>query len=350
MAGQASGIAGTHGGASAAGAPSSAGMPSMAGSGGSPGAGEGGQAGEAGQGGSTPDDWTDCPTSSDFDDEATWPHTLEVTEEATYCATFSEFRTLKEELAKKALLRVAPGTYRLPATDSASLGLPLCIKAGANTPAIGVGPGELRYQTTELGETSSTSYGFDQAVTLDAPAGSIEIQLQASHPSGQAPSFVLDGSEVDLDSFDLYHSIIWCESAGEDCSENRIFDSCTHESSRLNLHQVETDAGSVSLELRIGQSFASTEPGAFVRASGTYRGQSFEQTDYFKLVYRPSHHHFERNFAVLFDSPIEGACGLEVSGLEPFDSFVPDEAYAVNCELDRIDTLIVESHELTQDP
>jgi len=55
---------------------------------------------------------------------------------------------------------------------------------------------------------------------------------------------------------------------------------------------------------------ASTEPAMFVAATGTLDGTTFIQTDYWKLVYLPAHHHFVRNFAVLFEGASSGACGL----------------------------------------
>ena len=84
-----------------------------------------------------------------------------------------------------------------------------------------------------------------------------------------------------------------------------------------------------------------------MRATGTFRGTDFDQRDFFKLVYNPSHHHFERHFAVLFDAPIDGVCGIEVENLEPWDDYQPDAAYAVDCALDRLSTLTVESHTWT---
>ena len=99
------------------------------------------------------------------------------------------------------------------------------------------------------------------------------------------------------------------------------------------------------LELHIGQSFASTEPGAFVRAHGRFAGTDFDQSDYFHLVYNPTHHHFSRDFAVFFDAPIDGACGIEIAHLETHDQdSEPDVAYAVDCELGRLRELSVTSH------
>jgi hypothetical protein len=74
----------------------------------------------------------------------------------------------------------------------------------------------------------------------------------------------------------------------------------------------------------------------FARASGSYRGVAFDQRDYFKLVYSPEHHHFTRHFAVLFDAPIEGACGLELINLPGPPNAKPLRAWTVDCQLGRL--------------
>jgi hypothetical protein len=100
-------------------------------------------------------------------------------------------------------------------------------------------------------------------------------------------------------------------------------------------HTVTFEGGSVELLSTIekGGVSAGTEAGDFHRASGTYRGTSFDQRDYFKLIYSPEHHHLVRNYAVLFDAPIGGACGLEIINL-PGDQ-KPVHVYAVDCQLTR---------------
>ena len=40
-------------------------------------------------------------------------------------------------------------------------------------------------------------------------------------------------------------------------------------------------------------------------------GTQLNQADYFKLIYSPEHHHFVRHFGVLFDTPVDGTCGLK---------------------------------------
>jgi hypothetical protein len=310
----------------------------------------GGAAGEGGSAGSAEDPrWAACPSADEFEDDASWPDTLEVTGTGVYCATFDESRTLKEELAKKALLRVTPGSYRLPAAARDGLALPLCIAFGEEGVGVPAVPRSVTHEANSTGGRTYHRYGF--VSEQPDPARRLTVDLQMSLPDGEAPGFVLNGDAPDLfgpteplNVFALY------ESLAEDAFWDRRFDSCTHESSRLNHHEIVFDGGEIALDLRIGQSYASTEPGAFVGASGVFRGIAFEQTNYFKLVYRPAHHHFERDFAVLFDEPIDGACGIQISTFPADLAGVAPTAATVDCALEPIDSLTVDSFTLTQDP
>lgn len=292
------------------------------------------------------DPWAACPTADDGVGDPSWPMTLEVSEEATYCATFNESRTLQEELAAKMQLRLAPGTYHLPASEQADLLLPACLWSGGDT-AVPATAGEVRYLRSEFGGTINHSLAA-QATFAPLSEQLLRVRVDRTTSDEEQPGFVLDGREGGLD-FDAYHSLELCQENDDDCFPERIFDSCEYESGQLNLHEVSLDGGEVSFELRLGDSFAGTEPGAFVRASGTFAGQTFDQTDYFKLVYHPTHHHFERTFAVLFDEPIDGLCGLEVTALEPFGDDVPDKAFAIDCELNRLQGITVIEHQLTRE-
>jgi hypothetical protein len=310
----------------------------------------GGAAGEGGSAGSGEDPrWAACPSAEEFEDDASWPDTLEVIGTGVYCATFDESRTLKEELAKKALLRVTPGSYRLPAAEQEGLSLPLCIAFGEDGVGVPAIPRSLTHEANSTGGTTYHRYGF--VSEQPDPARRLTVDLQMSLPDGEAPGFVLNGDAPDLfGPTEPLSVFVLYESLAEDAFWDRRFDSCTHESSRLNHHEIVFDGGEIALDLRIGQSYASTEPGAFVSASGVFRGIAFEQTNYFKLVYRPAHHHFERDFAVLFDEPIDGACGIQISTFPADPEGVAPTAATVDCALDPIDSLTVESFTLTQDP
>ena len=124
----------------------------MGGEGGTGSGGEGGEGGDTGGAGAAgqPSDsrWAGCPTADDYAGDSDWPNRLEVTDGAIYCATFDESRTLKEELAKKALLRIAPGAYPLPNGPTADLGLPACIAYGENGSGVPMSARNIEYTAT----------------------------------------------------------------------------------------------------------------------------------------------------------------------------------------------------------
>lgn len=287
--------------------------------------------------------WSGCPDADWAPSDPNWPVLLTVTEEAVYCATFHETRTLKEELAAKLQLRVAPGEYQLPAEDHPDYALAVCLRDRHGRTSA-PDHGQTQYSEQPSGDNLERRL---LAQTTFKELGQLNARLQHSVKPGENPAFILDGKEADINSFDSYTALELCSEPGEQCFPAQMFTSCEFSSGQLNTHDVTLDKGQIRFELRLGQSFAGTEPGAYVRASGSFEGVAFDQTDYFKLIYHPTHHHFERTFAVLFDEPIAGACGIEVHALERFGDDVPDEAYTLDCELNRLEPLSVEEHELT---
>jgi hypothetical protein len=294
--------------------------------------------------------WQDCPTSADYIGPASGPHQVIATDEALYCAMFDETRTLKEELAAKAMLRFAPGSYPLQPQNRASFALPLCFRrAAAPHPKLGA-PGPLDYSSSTFEGTTSHDYTSHQPVMVGSATLNLDARFALSQTGATVSPFMLDGHHPPLTDTGVSFNLLLCEDP-QNCWPATIFDSCHFLGNQAHLHDVELTQGKIKLELSIGDSFASTEPGAFVRASGTFRGQSFDQRDYWKLIYNPEHHHFSRDFAVLFDAPIDGVCGLEITQLEPGgDDLAPDQAFAVDCELERLQTLTVTKHTHTRPP
>ena len=87
----------------------------------------------------------------------------------------------------------------------------------------------------------------------------------------------------------------------------------------------------------------STEPSSYVRAQGTLDGVAFDVTDYWRLPYNPEHHHFSRDFGVLFDAPIGGACGLVARKLDKWGEPPAAEVATVDWDL-----AVVEARELVR--
>jgi hypothetical protein len=110
-------------------------------------------------------------------------------------------------------------------------------------------------------------------------------------------------------------------------------------------HTVTFEGGEVALDLFIRAKpeydTKSTAPALFASSSGMLNGKSFQQDQYFSLVYSPLQHHTNRNFAVFFDDPIEEACGLKIIDLDDSQAPPPATVYTVNCDLSEIQQLQV---------
>jgi len=111
----------------------------------------------------------DCPDSTDYVGDPAWPHRLEVTDGAEYCGAFDEIRSLDQEYAIKAKIRIAPGTYPLADTAGTyAFALPVCFegKPGSVMPSFG-GAGEVEVLTRENPVTSSASFAhvFNQSLS-----------------------------------------------------------------------------------------------------------------------------------------------------------------------------------------
>jgi hypothetical protein len=288
-----------------------------------------------------------CPTSSDYVGNATWKRQLQVTSGAEYCGGSNEARTIEQELAAKGKLRIAPGTYPLPdAVGTYPFALPVCFEFPPGTAAPSFsGPGTNKFALSTFAPDVYYSDRISQPLAATTAAELIfDGRISSTSAVGATPPpIVFDGSPSTNDGSNQF-SLGMCH--GTSCSGawNDInFLGCNPTTYRLSETTVTFDAGAVTLGLRIGMSMAGTEPALFVSATGTFGGTAFTQTDYWKLVYLPAHHHFTRNFALLFDAPINGACGLKILGVDPYNGAQLPKATTVNCDLSNILTLAVGS-------
>jgi hypothetical protein len=292
-----------------------------------------------------------CPNSSDYVGNAAWPDQLVVTSGATYCGAFKEIRNpnLEHEYAAKAKLTIVPGTYRLSNTAGTyDFSLPVCFErlAGVPVPSF-AGAGQVK--TIPSASTVSTyrSNGHTASQPLrSAASGTWSFSMRLSYWtwSGTPAPPVLDGSVLDTYSTTgntpgYANQLELCDgTACDDQWEDVKFEACNPTTYPLNRHTITFDSEQVALDVRItGEVSVAEMIGAFTAASGTLDGTAFTQTDYWDLVYSADHHHFIRNFAVLFDAPIGGACGLKVLnfvGNNPGGSL--PEVNTINCDLSNI--------------
>jgi hypothetical protein len=229
---------------------------------------------------------------------------------------------LKDTLARKGLLSIAPGTYNLIDTDAqAAFALPICIvnrDASAMTTASGT-IGRRRQGPLNI---------FDVALPLPG-RGLLRTALVRE---GASPLTV-----TGISGFE------WCLDDSR-CQSFAWFGTCTVPDEPV-INVVNLDGGSVEVTVAIDKLSGGlgTEAASFDRARGTFRGVAFDQRDYFKLVYSPEHHHFVRHFAVFFDAPIDGACGLELMNIPGAPRARPTRAFTVDCQLQRLGEVKVTS-------
>ncbi len=298
--------------------------------------------------------WMWCPSSDDYLGDSGWLQSVEVTGDALYCASFDESRSLEEEPEFKAMLRVIEGTYPLPHRDGlGSLTLPICLRMpeGQEVPVMD-GTGNVDTNISSWQDTTYYSHLLEQP--MEDPTGatwwiSATFRLESTVPGQQPAALLLDGSAAAPWS-GVGGEFSLCPDDAQSCSQGRRFLSCNPTTYRLQRHSLNFDGGDIVLDVRMGESMASTEPAAFVRASGVLDGQSFDQDDYWKLIYNPSHHHFSRDFAVLFDAPIGSVCGLRVVNVDPWGDPPPAQVHTIDCQLGAIEERALTSESYVEIP
>jgi len=301
---------------------------------------------------STAELWPWCPGAGDAVTDSSWEQSLVVTDDALYCATFKEYTPLSDDLARKALMRVVPGTYPLPHdTGGASLALPHCFQLkDAEPPPLLDGAGDVYTSNNEFLGDYYFTHQLEQPLLTDSSERhwlvATIIMDVASATEGPAP-LVLDGSGPQPFGGAGY-SFRLCPDNPQNCGEGRDFVACDPQSYTLQRHTVLFEGGEVRFDIRMGKSMAATEPAAFVRAEGQLDGTAFEVDDYWRLLYSPTHHHFSRDFGVLFDAPIGAACGLKAANLDPWSDPPDAVIHTIDCEANEVEERAVtsESYEL----
>ncbi len=285
-------------------------------------------------------DWAHCPDATAWVGDPTWIGAVEA-DGATYCSAPNESRTLEQEVAAKAKLRIPDGTYAVPTVDGVyGLTLPVCtlLPDGPTWSAAMAGDGTTDVSPNTYGTTTYTYVSGSQPLLAETQEGTDQYTLAHTlvlvGPADDVPApLVLDGGEADASTgasgvFTLYPS------AGSPYDvEAMTFGPCAEDAWTRNVHTVTFDGGQIELELWMGLNLIETAPSTFVRATGTLDGTAFEVTDYFRLIYRPDHHHFGRHFAVYFDAPIGDVCALRIEGVDGQVGTTTAEVSTADCGL-----------------
>jgi hypothetical protein len=277
--------------------------------------------------------WAWCPQASDYQG-GNWSWKLEVSPNALYCSLCDQGRTLQEELAAKSKLRLIAGSYPVPSENGTNpLLLPLCFEFLDP----GSEPVRLEVGEIETNHAAQGSFMIRQPV-YTATNELWEFSMQALFGLGE-DTIPLNGDFLPL-------------SAGKDidmwlCKDScRYFGSCSLPQIPRERHVVEFEGTGctgdqnhchIELILRADPGLFITGPAAFLSAAGELDGTAFDQQDFYKLIYNPEHHHYFRDFAVLFDNPINAACGIKVEQLAPQADQPQARLTTIQCDLAEIE-------------
>jgi hypothetical protein len=230
---------------------------------------------------------------------------------------------LAETLAKKAMATIAPGTYALPdAQGPAPFALPLCLLRPNQKP-LATGTGTIARRM--VGPTRI----FDLSLPVSSGVGGGSVSGTLAR-EGTSP---LSGEDLE--------GLAFCpDSTCAPLARASFLGACSLDGNPTR-DVVDLEDGRVELTVTFSRPTPGVigigEDAVLSRASGSFRGVPFDQRDYFKLVYSPEHHHFIRHYAVFFDAPVAGACGLDhvhLPGRLPATSRLA-RVFAVDCQLGR---------------
>jgi hypothetical protein len=312
--------------------------------------------------------WEWCPGAEAYQGDVRWSWSIKVAETALYCGAVEDagFSNPGGDFIKerdmKAQLRLVPGTYPIPepGTDPHPITLPLCYRSADDTdPLLTTGIGTISVETDQIYiwnpvtklETEETRhrYAYTTAVSNDTQGSkNIIVRFETVNYHPDAPMIMeVDGRYADNYLTEDEPAFVRVSFDTENSS--RAFYPCRffERPERENLTTVVFAGGEINLDMDIYSDLpesASTEPSAFVRAFGVFKNQSFDQNDYWKLIYSPAHHHFVQHWAVLFDKPIDGACGIAVTGYESRGQNVGlPKVASIDCEFNDLEVFEVSS-------
>lgn len=293
------------------------------------------------------DDWEGCPTADAFLPFAEGAGLLTVDEHAVYCAAFRPDRTLKETFASRAMLRFTPGAYSLPIAETANYRMPACVRVQPASEPLTTQPAPLTHALELVDWQDVHRY------TLDAPLEGLEramlrAQLELVVDNDALAHTTLAGQPnlpLMLGASDGTRNAFELCTEGEPCEQPNMLDSCLPAFDATHVQHLITFENGDMLSVKLSFSSGPYARTSFDIAWGRWRGQDFQQRDRFKLIYAAPSDHSTRSVAVLFDEPIDGACGLRVSSIDPLDPSAGTAA-TVDCELEDIDAIAITSTDL----
>ena len=200
--------------------------------------------------------------------------------------------------------------------------------------------------TASISDFGGTTYGYlsgSQALSDSSGATfTMEHTIITVGETGKAPAAIELGSAATDAMSGAGVSFTLVPSGGSVWDNDAIvYVSCSLEDWTLETHVISFEGGEVTLVMDLGLNTVQTAPGAFISAEGELDGTSFAEDNFFQLIYRPGHHHFSRDFAILFDKPIGDACGLQIVGVVPQEGDMSPTISLVDCDLGELESRVL---------
>lgn len=247
--------------------------------------------------------------------------TIRFPENQKAVGVFQEFREPRDEYELLSMVLFKSGDHIIPAATGETFPSDLIARfefGPRRTVAEPQGPGEFRTETTPW-DPNALILKFEQSFKALEKTITLKFELYLiiqSDGTLKQDFFVIDDEYLDTNYF-----LEGLVQQGE-ITQNLRFGSVGYESLPLWRIDVQLEGGEyLKLYERYQVPMAGSGPAKLVYAEGEIQEGSFQQSNYWRLVYSAGHHNWDEKFWVLFDQPMGGAYGVAVITVEfPFSA------------------------------
>ncbi|HQH70985.1 MAG TPA: hypothetical protein PK360_02790 [bacterium] len=262
--------------------------------------------------------------------------TIRIPENQQAVGVFQEFREIREEYELLSLVRFKSGDHAVPAVAGETFASDLIERfefGPRQTVAEPLRAGAFHGETTPW-DPNALILKFEQPFKALEKTITLKFELYLiiqSDETLQQDLFVIDDEYLDSNLF-LEGTV-----QQGDVTQNLRFGSVGYESFPLWRIDVQLEDGqNLKLYQRFQVPMAGSGPAQLVYAEGAIQEGSFQQSNYWRLVYSAGHHNWDEKFWVLFDEPMGGAYGVAVITVEfPFEA----SAYTLDQNLNPLRTI-----------
>ena len=244
--------------------------------------------------------------------------------------------TLPEILERHTQVRLIAGTYSFPdAAGSYTMTLPACLlRPGVSSRHDG--DGSLSITVRDYTTWQEMTFAHSQPLAIGADSWILELELWVRSSTGEAlPALIIDDQ---LNHDDLPGTSSWYSLEGPGWPYRWPAYPCQTYDPTGRQQGASFDRGHLNVQDHFipGVFGAGGTAAQLTRAWGELDGVAFDQEDFFHLAHRTDHHNSGGGFLVLFDAPINAACGLEDHIPSLDGGWANLEGWTLDCDLDRV--------------